>query len=81
MPQVMEAYGFKILLLDDLLKPFAEIRRQDYTSIFLAANKSVVMISYNDTRKQDRQNGENKLEWNHGKEKEFCTPTEGQNSA
>jgi hypothetical protein len=28
---------------------------------------------YNDTRKQDRQNGPNKLEWNYDEEKKFYT--------
>jgi hypothetical protein len=30
---------------------------------------------YNEPRKQDRQNRENKLEWDHGKETKFYTWT------
>lgn len=32
-----------------------------------------MFVVYNDTRKQDRQNGQNKLEYYHGKEKKFYT--------
>ena len=31
------------------------------------------MKNYNEPRKQDRQNRENKLEWDHGKETKFYT--------
>lgn len=36
-------------------------------------------LLYNDTRKQDRQNGQNKLELRYGEEKEFYTGAESKN--
>lgn len=33
----------------------------------------IQILFYNEPRKQDRQNRENKLEWDHGKETKFYT--------
>ncbi|HOE57291.1 MAG TPA: hypothetical protein PLI20_06850 [Bacillota bacterium] len=60
---------------DNIRSPIAEAFRSFRTNIqFFNVDKPIKsLVVYNEPRKQDRQNRENKLEWDHGKETKFYT--------
>ena len=54
-----------------LIELSSDLDIETVTEIFIRINSKGVV--YNEPRKQDRQNRENKLEWDHGKETKFYT--------